>query len=84
MDELKTRKVSWQSKECFIKALNIYFYDYIEVESTTYMSSYFTMICSDNQVQRLYRSDTVPRIRQTRGQALDSAYTKGESSNIDD
>ena len=33
---------------------------------------------ADNQVQRLYRSDAVPRIRQKGGQALDSAHTKGE------
>ena len=67
----------------FHQSIEYLFHDYIEVESTTYMSSYYTMICSDNQVQRLYRSDTVPRIRQTRGQALDSAYTKGETLIID-
>ena len=33
---------------------------------------------SDNQVQRLYRSDAVPRIRQTGGQTLDKAHTKGD------
>ena len=39
----------------------------------------YEKISSDNQVQRLYRSDAVPRVRQKGRQALDSAHTKGKA-----